>query len=77
MGQWSFLVQLYVLSADEELNEIEVKKHPEVVKAVEEAVATTDASSISITQEMYVEALKNGIMMAEEKKREKNPSGPK
>ena len=56
---------------------MEVKKHPDVVKAVEEAIATIDASSITISQDMYMEALKNGISMAEEKKKEINPTGPK
>ena len=57
--------------------ETDIKNHPDVRKAVEEATATIDASTITVTQELYMEALRNGISMAEERKREKNPSGPK
>ena len=62
---------------DAEIDEIGLREHPDIVKAVQEATAIIDASSVSISQEMYIEALKNGISMAEEKKKEKNPTGPK
>lgn len=51
--------------------------HPDVVKAVECANVTINSSSISVTQEMYMEALRSGIDLAEQKKREKDPNGPR
>ena len=51
--------------------------HPDVMKAVEVATVNINSSPVSITQEMYMEALKNGIDMAEQKKRMKNPNGPR
>lgn len=45
-------------------------EHPDVVKAVEEAVAFA-SSTLVVTEEMYIAALKIGIANAEEKKRER------
>ena len=44
--------------------------HPDVVKAVKEAT-TLATSTVVVTEEMYMTALKAGIENAEEKKRER------
>ena len=43
------------------------KKHPKVVKAVEEAVKVA-VGAFAATEEMYVDAIKGGIAIAEERK---------
>lgn len=60
-----------------ETYELDINEHPEVKKAVEDATAAINSASISISQGMYIEALTNGINMAETRRREKNPTGPK
>ena len=48
---------------------------PRVVEAVDAAAEKASNSSIEITQEMYMEALKSGINTAEMKRREADPHG--
>lgn len=71
------IMYIYVhqsIFADEEQN---VHDHPDVRKAVNEATTAINSAPISISQGMYMEALTNGINMAETRRREKDPSGPK
>ena len=44
--------------------------HPQVIEAVTIAAEKARNSSVEITEEMYVEALKTGITVAEKKRRE-------
>lgn len=60
-----------------DITESEASNHPDVIKAVENAVAVLNESANPISQEMYMEALANGINMAEERRREKETSGMK
>ena len=50
-------------------------EHPEVQKAVAEAEERARGSPPSLTQEMYMEALKTGIEQAEERRRQGDPQG--
>lgn len=70
------MVILFLFIIDEETDENKVKNHPDVIEAVEKAVAEVNSSTISISQDMYLEALRNGVSIAEERRREKNPAGP-
>ena len=47
-----------------------IQDHPDVIKKISDATAAINSASITISQEMYMEALKNGINIAEEKKKE-------
>ena len=60
-----------------DISEEEVLKHPDVVKAIETETAKINASSDPISQQMYMDALRNGIDLAEETRREKSPEGPR
>ncbi len=51
--------------------------HPDVVAAVQLAVEKARTTPPEETQEMYMEALSEGIRKAEEKRRKDDPSGPK
>lgn len=48
---------------------------PRVVEAVSAAAENARNFSIEVTQEMYMEALKTGIIAAETKRREVDPHG--
>ena len=47
-----------------------IQDHPDVIKKVNDATTAINSASITISQGMYMEALKNGINMAEEKRKE-------
>ena len=55
----------------------EVQNHPDVLKATKEATVRINSASVAISQGMYMEALKNGIDMAEIRRRENDPTGPR
>ena len=52
-------------------------EHPEAQKAVAEAEEKARGSPPTLTQEMYMEALKTGIEQAEERRRQSNPQDPR
>ena len=54
--------------------ESQLENHPDVIKAVDEATANI---SVPISQGMYMDALKNGIVLAETRRREEDPGCPK
>lgn len=54
--------------------ESQLENHPDVIKAVDEATANI---SVPISQGMYMDALKNGIVLAEARRKEKNRECPK
>lgn len=64
-------------SEGEEINEMDIQDHPSVIKAIDDATSAINSASVSISQGMYMEALKNGIDMAEARRRENNPVGPR
>lgn len=49
--------------------------HPEVQKAVAAAVEKAQGAPPDPTQENYAEALKAGVVKAEERRREQDPQG--
>ena len=51
--------------------------HPEVVNAVQLAVEKARIANLEHTQEMCMEALRNGVTEAEQRRREDNPNGPR
>ncbi len=51
--------------------------HPDVVAAVQLAVEKARNTPPEDTQEMYMEALTEGVRKAEQKRKENNPSGPR
>ncbi len=52
-------------------------ENPDVVMAVSVAIQKTHNTPLEYTQEMYMEALREGIVKAEEKRRHHSPSGPR
>lgn len=67
---------LYMQVDDNPIPEV-TAEHPDVAKAIAAAVEKVNNSPVEITQEMYMEALKNGIESAHQKRREENPDGPR
>ncbi len=52
-------------------------ENPDVVMAVRVAIEKAQNTPREYTQDMYMEALREGIVKAEEKLRHHNPSGPR
>ena len=68
---------LFVFYSDSETYELDINEHPEILKAVEEATSTIHSASVSMSQGMYMEALTNGINIAETRRRENGQNGQK
>lgn len=51
--------------------------HPDVVNAVQLAVGKARTANLEHTQEMYMEALRDGVTEAEQRRRKDNPNGPR
>ena len=51
--------------------------HPDVVSAVQLAMEKARTTPLEHTQEMYMEALRDGVTEAEQRRRRDNPTGPR
>ena len=71
------MLRVAALFINVETEEQDFSEDPEVKKAVEEATATINSTSFPISQGMYLEALMDGINMAEARRRERDPDGPR
>ena len=50
--------------------------HPDVIRAVEQAVEEARNAAVSIPADVHAELMQQAIQMIEEEQRKKNPSGP-
>lgn len=71
------LTTMSFVGDDSETNELDIDAHPDVRKAIDDATVAINSASVSISQGMYMEALTNGINMAESRRQGKDPSGPR